>query len=107
MPTQIPDTGLDSMNRNLSSFTASGFTFPSLALCGILTVAIPAGAATMSANVIDVPTEWVFSVADATMSDAPMNTQDDDLAPRAIHATEFAHWARSMSGGDSSHMLDV
>lgn len=107
MATQLYDSDLQS-NRSLDMLTNTSITIPSLALCGMLTAAIPAGAATRSERVMELPASVLVAVAtDATMSNSSVVVQDDDLTPRSITSSELVQWARSMTGGDTSRMLDI
>lgn len=64
--------------------------------------------ATMKAAVRVVPATWSNAEVSHASTEHAKWTDDveGDLAP-PVSKTDLLNWAKSMSGGDTSHMLDI
>src|SRR5687768_567785 len=86
-----------SMYTLTAPHAAVGALLGSFVACGEIPVALSGGSGAPVPYEIIGAGQWGVSTTPAI----------EDLAPRDITASEFAHWARSMAGGDTSEMLDI
>ncbi len=100
MPNVLIDpSATDSMRLSGSMYT--------LAAPPIIAVGAFFGSIVLCSEIVPVAREFesVAILAGQVVPVTPMH--DEDLAPRDVQSAEYGTWARSMMGGDASHMLDI